>query len=120
MADFPQQRTRLSEWIVAGASALSALGILTAAALWLTGTWAGPIKSPLEVLGHQVDALQARIDALPRADQLAGVDAHTHALDGRMDALENRIRGVEIDNAGTVRRVQSIEESSRVSLQGRR
>jgi hypothetical protein len=59
---------------------------------------------------------QIRIDLLPRSDQVAGIDGHAHALDGRMDAFETRLRSDEIDIATGKHDVTSIQESSARSL----
>jgi hypothetical protein len=92
------------------------LGVLGYGILWLTGTWAGPINTRLELFSRQMDQFQSRIEMLPRADQLASVEGHAHALDGRMDALESRLRGDELDVARTMQRVEAIERSSNVGL----
>jgi hypothetical protein len=122
------EQARFSTILGTLCSALSAAGMIGAFVLFITGNIStgtvnahdlGSIKVELETLNGQVLKLQERIDLGPRVDQLAGIDAHTHALDGRMDALETRLRGLETDTARVATRVQGIEDSSRAVL-GRR
>jgi hypothetical protein len=116
MSDQLRQRTRPIEWFMAGTASVGTLGVLGYGILWLTGTWAGPINTRLELFSRQMDQFQSHIEMLPRADQLASVEGHAHALDGRMDALESRLRGDELDVARTMQRVEAIERSSNVGL----
>lgn len=88
--------------------------------MWLNGALTGPLTAKLDLFASQMTELKQRIDLLPRSDQLIAVDAHAHALDGRMDAMETRMRADEIDIATGKQRLQSIEDSSHAAIGGRR
>jgi len=68
----------------------------------------------------QLDQMQRQLATFPRSDQVAAVEAHAHAIDGRMDALETRLRVDEVDIATGKQRLQSIEDSSRAAIGNRR
>ncbi len=112
--------TRPIEWFTAVCGAVMAVSVIGAGALWLTGSVTGPINTKLDMFSSQLDQMQRQIAMFPRSDQVAAVDAHAHALDGRMDAIETRLRGDEVDIATSKQRLQSIEDSSRAPIGGRR
>jgi hypothetical protein len=85
-------------------SVLSAIGITGGFVLWLSGAFAGAtiaadklrsIEQQVTGLSNQVQRMQDQLNAAPRVDQLAVLDRHLSAEDGRMDGIDTRLRDLE-------------------------
>lgn len=78
------------------------------------------LKTQIATLTALVSQMQTDLRGAPRADQMAVLDRHLSAQDGRMDSIDTRIRDIEQRIARAEAQVQMIQAASSVSLSGKR
>jgi hypothetical protein len=116
---------RLFEIVVGLTSAISALGIILGAILWLSGAFAGAtitandvsaIRSQVTSLVAVVDKLQQRLDGGPRLDQLRDLDRNNSELRGTIQSMDARLRADEERITRALALIEGIDAASRAKL----
>lgn len=123
-------RIRQSAFWDAAAKASSILGMLaivTTAVLWFVSQQSDAtitkydvqtLKTQIATLTASLGAVQSQLDARPSMVQFNDQAAHLHALDGRSDELDRRVRATEVDISDLKARVSNIESASAAQIRG--
>lgn len=103
--------------------AVATAGMVCALIMWLSGGFEpgtkvmadklsskiADLQSQMATLGGTLKALQDRIDAMPRAADMAAQTERVSRLEGVMSAFNDRLGRDEVDAAKTATRVERLE-----------